>query len=60
MNTNDPAAVEPRRDEAELAAARAALRQRLAHLFRKCGGAHGDAGQMLFKAVLDYRLEALR
>jgi len=58
MNTEDSA---PLRDEAELNAARDALRQRLAHLFRKCDLQGGDSvAQMLFKAVLGYRLEALR
>lgn len=54
-------AVETRRDEAELVAAREALRQRLGHLFRKCDMQSGDRhAQMLYRAVLDYRLEALR
>ena len=58
MNTEDSA---PLRDEAELNAARDALRQRLAHLFRKCDLQGGNSSaQMLFKAVLEHRLEALR
>lgn len=54
-------AVAGQRDEAELNAAREALRQRLRFLFRKCdtddkrGAAH-----MLFMAVLDHRLEAVQ
>lgn len=51
--------VETPRDETELNAARDALRQRLGHLFRQCD-LEGDSGaQLLFKAVLEYRLEAL-
>ncbi|MDP2792601.1 MAG: hypothetical protein Q8O25_00735 [Sulfurisoma sp.] len=54
-------AIEPQRDEAELHAARETTRQRIRHLFRHCP-MEGDSGgaQMLFKAVLDYRLEPLR
>lgn len=54
-------AVEPQRDEAVLNAARAAQRRRLMYLFRRCH-LEGDSGaaQMLFKVVLEHRLEALR
>ena len=54
-------AVETKRDEAELIAARAELRQRLGHLFRKCDLQSGNGcAPLLFRTVLDYRLEALR
>lgn len=52
-------AIEPQRDEAQIAAARAALEQRLRHLFRRCDLEHDDGARLLFKAVLDHRLEAL-
>lgn len=52
--------VERQRDEAELRAAREALHQRLDHLFRHCDLKDDDRAQTLFKAVLAYRLEALR
>ena len=53
-------AVEPQRDEAELDAARDALRQRLGHLFRGCDTEGDSAAQMLFTAVLAHRLEPLQ
>lgn len=53
--------VEARRDEAELAAARDVLRRRLDHLFRRCDTeAAAEAAQMLHRAALAYRLEALQ
>lgn len=54
-------ALEPQHSAAELDAARDALRQRLAHLFRRCDldDASGAARQ-LFDAVLERRLEELR
>jgi hypothetical protein len=53
--------IAPQRDEAELNAAREALRLRLKHLFRKCEmESENGSAQMLFKAVLAYRLDALR
>lgn len=51
---------EARRDEAELKAARDALHRRIEHLFRRCELEADSGAQTLFKAVLDYRLEALR
>lgn len=53
-------AIEAQRDEAELAAAREAARQRLDHLFRRCDLANDEGAKMLFKAVLEHRLEALQ
>lgn len=54
-------AVERQRDAAELDAAREALRQRLMHLFRRCNLEDNNGmAQMLYKATLDYRLDALR
>lgn len=53
-------AIEVRRSEAELNAARDALRQRLGYLFRKCDLAEGGAARMLFDAVLARRLEDVR
>lgn len=53
-------AVEPQHDEAELTAAREALRLRLAHLFRRCPQEGDSAAQAVFNAVLEYRLETLR
>lgn len=53
-------AVEPRRDEAELDAARQALHQRLDHLFRQCDMENDSGAQTLFRAVLAYRLETLQ
>lgn len=53
--------VDVQRDEAELNAARETLHQRLDHLFRRCDTeAADDAAQMLHRAVLAYRLEALQ
>lgn len=53
--------VERQRDAAELDAAREALRQRLMHLFRRCNLEDNNGmAQMLYKATLDYRLDALR
>lgn len=51
---------EAQRDEAQLKAARDALRRRIEHLFRRCGLESDSGSQTLFKAVLDYRLETLR
>ena len=52
-------AVAPERDEAAIEAARAAQRQRLAYLFRKCDIQNpGSPAQFLYQAVLDHRLEA--
>lgn len=53
-------AIEPQRDEAQLAEARAAHEQRLRHLFRRCDLEHDDGARLLFKAVLDHRLESLQ
>lgn len=49
---------EAQRDEAALIAARQALTRRLEHMFRR-GELKGPT-QVLFKAVLEHRLEALR
>ena len=54
-------AVELQRSEAELDAARDALRRRLAYLFRRCDMEQAGGGaRMLFIAVLKHRMEALR
>ena len=53
-------AIGSQRSEAELAATRDALRQRLAGMFRKCALDEGGAARMLFDAVLDHRMEDLR
>lgn len=57
-------AVAAPRNDAELAAARAALHQRLTHLFRRCALNDADdadgAAPTLFRAVLEIRLEALQ
>lgn len=53
-------AVEALRDEAELAAAREALGERLAYVFRRCDLDGDGCAQMLYQAVLAYRLENLR
>ncbi len=53
--------IEVQRAEAELNAARATLRRRLGHLFRRCDTeAAGGAAQMLHQTVLAYRLETLQ
>lgn len=53
-------AVDAERDEAEIEAARAALRRRLAYLFRKCDLEHaGTPAQLIHQAVLKLRLEGL-
>ncbi|MDP3512083.1 MAG: hypothetical protein U1A72_24800 [Sulfuritalea sp.] len=53
-------AIEMQRNEAELNAAREALRRRIEHLFRRCDLEGDSSGaRTLYKAVLDYRL-ALR
>ena len=53
-------AVEPQHDEAELTAAREALRQRLEHLVRRCPMESNSDAQSVFNAVLEYRLGTLR
>lgn len=54
-------AIEIQCSEAELNAARDALRQRLSHLFRRCDlDDAGGAARTLFNAVLVRRLEDLR
>lgn len=55
MNAEEAA---PANDEAKPDAAAEATRQRLAHLFRRCDlEDSGGPASMLFKAVLDHRLE---
>ena len=54
-------AIEAQRNDAELNAAREALRRRIGHLFRRCDlEGDGSGARTLFRAVLDYRLKALR
>jgi len=52
--------IEAPKDEAQLAATRAALEQRLRHLFRRCDLEHDEGARLLFKAVLDHRLETVQ